>query len=167
MGLKDYFKKRDLKQSKEPASGKQRHKGFNFCIQKHAARRLHYDLRLEYKGVLLSWAIPKGPSMNPEDKRLAIHVEDHPLDYQYFEGVIPKGNYGAGVVEIWDNGTYDVPADDLEDYVGKGLKKGHFSLIFHGKKLHGEFSFIRINNESKSEWLLIKKNDLLTLVRNV
>ena len=132
MGIKKYRAKRDFNKTPEP-------KGFNtsasnqlhFCIQKHAARRLHYDFRLEYKGVLLSWAVPKGPSLNPSDKRLAIKVEDHPLDYQYFEGVIPKGNYGAGTVEIWDRGVYTTPEEDsrqdVEKKNRKRVKAGTFS----------------------------------------
>ncbi|CCB86019.1 putative DNA ligase-like protein Rv0938/MT0965 [Parachlamydia acanthamoebae UV-7] len=165
MSLGEYRSKRDLNKSKEPSAGKnKRSDALNFCIQKHAARRLHYDFRLEYKGVLLSWAVPKGPSLDPYDKRLAIQVEDHPLDYQYFEGTIPKGNYGAGKVEIWDRGTYTVPhvttREEIEKYLTIGLKKGHFAVILHGEKLQGEFVFQKLKQDAEdTAWLLIKKED--------
>jgi len=129
-------------------------------VQKHAARHLHYDVRLECRGVLLSWAVPKGPSLNPKDKRLAIHVEDHPLDYQYFEGIIPKGNYGAGTVERWDFGHFTMShtdkRQDIEKNLLEGVKKGHFSVILHGKKLEGEFIFHRLQGK---EWLMMKRKD--------
>lgn len=164
MNLRKYTAKRDVKISKEPKATvkKTSSKGLRFVVQKHDASHLHYDLRLEYRGILLSWAVPKGPSLNPEDKRLAIQVEDHPIDYQYFEGVIPKGNYGAGTVEIWDHGTYTTPdftqTKEIENYLEKGLEKGHFSVIFDGEKLRGEFSFIKLK-QKENEWLLIKKDD--------
>jgi bifunctional non-homologous end joining protein LigD len=165
MGLKLYKAKRDFTQTDEPEGSKKRSaSSLNFCIQKHAARRLHYDFRLEHDGVLLSWAVPKGPSLDPKDKRLAIQVEDHPLDYQYFEGIIPKGNYGAGTVEIWDHGTYTMPhttdRKEIEKAMTEGLKKGHFAVVLHGEKLNGEFVFQKLRNDSdKVEWLLIKKSD--------
>lgn len=165
MGLKLYHAKRDFKKTQEP-KGATKDVGpkLNFCVQKHAARRLHYDFRLEFHGVLLSWAVPKGPSMDPHDKRLAIHVEDHPLEYQYFEGTIPQGNYGAGKVEIWDKGSYTMhDAMDkkaIEKKMAEGLKKGHFAVILHGEKLKGEFVFQRLNNaDDDKSWLLIKKGD--------
>lgn len=165
MSLKKYEKKRDFNKTPEPKISSKRPKNsLNFCIQKHDASHLHYDFRLEYKGVLLSWAIPKGPSLNPKDKRLAIKVEDHPLDYQYFEGVIPKGNYGAGTVEIWDHGTYTVPnaesTKDVERALTEGLKKGHFEIILSGAKIKGLFVFQRFNTDGKeNSWLLIKKDE--------
>lgn len=135
-----------------------------FVIQKHHASHLHYDFRLEAGGVLKSWAVPKGPSLNPQDKRLAIMVEDHPFDYRTFEGVIPKGNYGAGSVMVWDEGTYTVPQantrKECEKKLKEGLKKGHVDIILEGKKLNGNFSLILIKNSDKpNTWLLIKKKD--------
>lgn len=165
MGLKEYRSKRDLTKTPEPASGSRMASNeLRFCVQKHAARRLHYDFRLEFRGVLVSWAIPKGPSMNPADKRLAIQVEDHPLDYQYFEGVIPKGNYGAGTVEIWDHGTYTAldarSPEETEKALAKGLKEGHFAFILHGEKLNGEFVLQKLKKDfNDPSWLLIKKGD--------
>lgn len=165
MSLKEYKAKRDLSKTKEPAGFKKNSSSsLNFCIQKHAARHLHYDFRLEYQDVLLSWAVPKGPSMNPQDKRLAIQVEDHPLDYQYFEGIIPKGNYGAGTVKIWDHGTYTMPetadSKEIEKKLSDGLKKGHFAVVLHGNNLKGEFIFQKLKrDENDHSWLLIKKSD--------
>lgn len=166
MSLKSYKVKRDFTHTAEPVgSKKDSSASLNFCIQKHAARHLHYDFRLECNGVLLSWAVPKGPSLSPRDKRLALHVEDHPLDYQYFEGVIPKGNYGAGTVEIWDHGTYTMPQTvdrkEIEKKLSEGLKKGHFAVVLHGEKLNGEFIFQKLKNDAEDNtWLLIKKNDV-------
>jgi bifunctional non-homologous end joining protein LigD len=132
----------------------------HFCVQKHQARHLHYDFRLEYQGVLLSWAIPKGPSMDPLQKRLAIQVEDHALEYQYFEGTIPEGSYGAGTVEIWDHGTYTVQGalskKEIEHAMKEGLKNGHVTFCLNGKKLKGEFTLQRLEKTPNS-WLLIKK----------
>lgn len=166
MSLKEYKAKRHFTETSEPKSSKKRQSGsLNFCVQKHAARRLHYDFRLEYKGVLLSWAIPKGPSLNPQDKRLAIKVEDHPIDYQHFEGTIPKGNYGAGTVEIWDAGTFITPKSNhpkqIEDEFTRGLKQGHLSFILHGKRLNGEFILQKLKKDEPDDnsWLLIKKPD--------
>lgn len=165
MGLKEYKAKRDLQKSHEPGtSEKSSSKHLNFVVQKHDASHLHYDFRLECHGVLLSWAIPKGPSMNPIDKRLAIHVEDHPLDYQYFEGVIPKGNYGAGTVEIWDHGYFTMPhtsdRKEIEKELTAGMQKGHFAIVMHGEKLHGEFVMHKLKDDEKgTSWLLIKKGE--------
>ena len=121
-----------------------------FCVQKHHATHLHYDFRLEHDGVLLSWAVPKGPSMDPHDKRLAIHVEDHDLDYLKFHGTIPEGQYGAGKVELWDIGTY-TPLKPFKE----GLKKGHLEFELHGKKLHGIFDLI---HTKEKQWLLIARS---------
>jgi len=121
-----------------------------FVIHEHHAKRLHFDLRLEMEGVLKSWAVPKGPSMNPKEKRLAIMVEDHLLDYGSFEGIIPDGMYGAGTVVIWDKGTFEIQEGSLQ--------KGKLDIMFHGKKLRGAFALARMSGKDK-EWLLIKKTD--------
>lgn len=162
--LQKYRQKRKFNQTPEPEGKKNPfEKHLQFVVQKHAASHLHYDFRLELDGVLKSWAIPKGPSMNPNDKRLAIMVEDHPLEYGAFEGVIPEGNYGAGTVMIWDKGHYhsidQKKYPEEEKSIKAGLAKGHISFILSGEKLKGEFSLIRLRNLNKNEWLLIKKND--------
>lgn len=164
--LEKYKKKRDFSKTPEPKAKKSKvAKGLAFCVQKHHASHLHYDVRLEYKGILLSWAVPKGPSLNPADKRLAVHVEDHPLSYQHFEGVIPKGNYGAGTVEIWDKGTYRTVVGEtrkeMEKYMKEGLAKGHFAVILSGKRLVGEFIFLKLKKDEAEDknWLMIKKRE--------
>ena len=132
-----------------------------FVIQKHASRSLHYDVRLEINGVLVSWAVPKGPSMNPRVKRLAVMTEDHPMSYARFEGVIPKGEYGAGAVMVWDIGTYK----NLTEEKGKslspaaGLKAGKLEFLLRGKKLYGGFALVRIGGVQSNKWLLIKTRD--------
>src|SRR6186997_2733419 len=148
MGLKEYHHKRDFKKTAEPKGKVERGRDGNlYIIQKHAASRLHYDFRLELAGVLLSWAVPKGPSLNPADKRLAMHVEDHPFDYKDFEGIIPEGNYGAGTVIIWDQGTYE-PLEKMEGkkaqekHLLRQLKEGSLKVILHGKKLKGEWALV-------------------------
>lgn len=165
MALEDYNKKRNFKETSEP-EGKEKASGkkLKFVIQRHAASRLHYDFRLEMEGVLKSWAVPKGPSLNPSDKRLAMMVEDHPYSYRTFEGSIPKGNYGAGEVEIWDEGTYE-PIEKIEgksdDIVMRSeLHKQSLKFILHGKKLKGEFALVKIkNSKDENAWLLIKHKD--------
>jgi bifunctional non-homologous end joining protein LigD len=163
--LKPYRAKRTFKKTPEPRGKKHRSASFpHFVVQKHAASHLHYDVRLEYRGVLLSWAVPKGPSLDPADKRLAIQVEDHPLDYQYFEGTIPKGNYGAGTVEIWDHGVFAVPEattrKEIEKALTQGLAKGHFAVVLAGGKLKGEFVFQKLKRDADDHnWLLIKVRD--------
>jgi bifunctional non-homologous end joining protein LigD len=156
MALEEYKAKRDFKKTPEPSPGKAVYrKGFSYFIQKHDATRLHYDLRLELDGVLLSWAVTKGPSLDPADKRLAVHVEDHPLSYGTFEGTIPKGQYGGGTVMLWDRGTWE-PKGDPHD----GLKKGHLAFTLHGERLRGDWDLIRMRGDGKKEnWLLIKEND--------
>ncbi|WP_404984874.1 DNA polymerase ligase N-terminal domain-containing protein [Chryseobacterium sp. M5] len=164
MALKDYNNKRKFDETTEPKGKTKKSKDqLIFVIQRHAASRLHYDFRLEMEGVLKSWAIPKGPSLNPEDKRLAMMVEDHPYDYKDFEGNIPEGNYGAGQVEIWDSGTYE-PLDETsklsdEKELLKELKAGSLKFILHGKKLKGEFALVKMKNAENNAWLLIKHKD--------
>jgi bifunctional non-homologous end joining protein LigD len=142
-----------------------------FVVQKHAASHLHYDFRLEMDGVLKSWAIPKGPSMNPEEKRLAIMVEDHPYSYKDFEGTIPEGNYGAGAVIVWDNGTYiladEQNSDNIETILKSDLQKGHLSFILKGKKLKGEFALVKLKTKKENTWLLIKKRDQFAIERDI
>ncbi len=165
MALEKYKKKRDFKQTSEPKAKVAKSSGaLRFVVQKHAATRLHYDFRLELNGVLKSWAVPKGPSLNPKNKRLAMMVEDHPLDYQNFEGVIPEGNYGAGEVIVWDKGTYRILASKdrktIEKAVTEELKKGDIKIFLDGEKLKGEFALVRIKDpKQKNAWLLIKHND--------
>ncbi len=151
MTLTDYNAKRNFKDTPEPEGTVEPGKQLRFVVQRHAARRLHYDLRLEMDGVLKSWAVPKGPSMNPVDKRLAIHTEDHPVGYLTFEGVIPKGNYGAGQMHIWDQGTYQIKES------GKGISSGDLKIIFFGTNLKGKFALVR--TQRGNDWLLIKKQD--------
>jgi bifunctional non-homologous end joining protein LigD len=163
--LTTYRKKRTFSETPEPQGKEKTSKdSFRFVIQKHAASHLHYDFRLEMNGVLKSWAVPKGPSLNPEDKRLAMHVEDHPLSYRAFEGIIPEGNYGAGTVIVWDEGTYEPLAEDETEQKNPAkiamhqYKKGNLKFILKGKKLKGEFALVKMQKEDKP-WLLIKKND--------
>lgn len=161
--LEQYWRKRDFKQTSEPAgkrlstTQKSKPVGGLFVIHKHDARRLHYDLRLEHKGVLWSWAVTRGPSLDPSEKRLAVHVEDHPLDYAGFEGAIPKGSYGAGSVVVWDQGSW-IPGGDA----AAGMKKGHLSFELAGKKLRGIWHLVRLKargKEKRDNWLLIKAKD--------
>jgi bifunctional non-homologous end joining protein LigD len=163
MALTAYNKKRNFKQTSEPIGNKSPGSSdLQFVVQKHAASHLHYDFRLEMKGVLKSWAVPKGPSMNPADKRLAMMVEDHPYSYKDFEGNIPAGNYGAGNVIVWDNGVYHIAGNSNENEEKQllaGLKKGHISFILSGKKLKGEFSLVKLHSKEPNAWLLIKKDD--------
>src|SRR6266436_3929082 len=158
MTLKKYREKRDFKATAEPYGKRSLKDAHNhYLIQKHAATRLHYDFRLEMDGVLKSWAVPKGPSLNPADKRLAIHVEDHPLDYGGFEGTIPDGNYGAGEVILWDKGTYTTEGNLSAE---EQLRKGDLKIVLHGQKLNGSFVLVKLKNSSKqNEWLLIKHRD--------
>jgi len=164
MGLAAYQKKRNFQKTSEP-SGKEKRsaRALLFVVQEHSATNLHYDFRLEMDGVLKSWAVPKGPSLNPDDRRLAMMVEDHPYDYKDFEGTIPEGNYGAGNVIVWDTGHYhSVDSEDKkesEKSLLAGLKKGHLSFILQGKKLKGEFALVRMKGRGEKMWLLIKKND--------
>jgi bifunctional non-homologous end joining protein LigD len=149
--LARYMEKRDFRRTPEPAGRVHHGKGFSFVIQKHHATRLHYDFRLELDGVLKSWAVPKGPSLDPKDKRLAVHVEDHPIEYGGFEGVIPKGQYGGGKVIVWDRGVW-TPVGDPD----AGYRKGHLKFRLDGVKLHGGWNLVRMDEKN---WLLIKEQD--------
>lgn len=173
MPLKDYRDKRNFKATNEPAGKKSSaHKGdLEFVVQEHHASHLHYDFRLEVNGVLKSWAIPKGPSLDPSIKRLAIHVEDHPFEYRKFEGTIPEGQYGAGKVKIWDKGTYYAEGakdrNDTEHFIEKGLKQGRINFFLEGKKLRGIFSLIQLKGDKANQWLFIKKKDDFAKKENV
>jgi DNA ligase D-like protein (predicted 3'-phosphoesterase) len=160
--LKKYKDKRDFKKTPEPISSKKTSlKSPRFVIQKHDASRLHYDFRLEVNGVLKSWAIPKGPSTDPSQKRLAIPTEDHPLDYIDFEGIVPEGNYGAGTVIVWDIGTYkNIALEDREiSSMERKIEDGHVDIQLEGKKLKGGFALIRTGKGERKFWLLLKKKD--------
>jgi bifunctional non-homologous end joining protein LigD len=157
LALEAYRKKRDFSATSEPRGGRARRSGNSFVVQKHAATRLHYDFRLELDGVLKSWAVTRGPSLVPGEKRLAVHVEDHPLDYGTFEGTIPEGQYGAGAVLVWDHGTWTPEGDSHAGYA-----KGHLDFILHGEKLKGRWHLIRMRvrtGERRDNWLLIKGDD--------
>jgi len=167
MVLEKYKQKRNFTSSPEPAGDaklaaerakKQPQDGLFFCVQKHLASHLHYDFRLEWKGVLLSWAVPKGPSLDPKTKRLAMHVEDHPIEYGTFEGVIPEG-YGAGIVMLWDQGTWTPQLEDVD----AALKKGDLKFTLDGYKLKGSWVLVRTGGRypggSDRSWLLIKHKD--------
>ncbi len=162
MSLTAYNKKRDFKQTKEPEGKKEAVAGFRFVVQRHEASRLHYDFRLELDGVLKSWAVPRGPSMNTADKRLAVMVEDHPVSYINFKGIIPEGNYGAGRVAIWDKGKF-FPVNEHNEKITErqalqNIKKGELKFFLKGKKIEGGFVFIKLKFDNKS-WLLIKHKD--------
>ncbi len=163
MSLVKYKAKRNFTLSPEP-EGKiiKNTPSLSFVVQRHKASRLHYDFRLEIDGVLKSWAVPKGPSLNPKDKRLAMMVEDHPYSYKDFKGIIPSG-YGAGIVEIWDKGKYsDLENSDkvtAEKKLRAGLKAGSLKFTLYGKKLKGEFALVKLKDKDENAWLLIKHND--------
>jgi bifunctional non-homologous end joining protein LigD len=163
MALTLYRKKRTFKNTPEPTGGKSQSAALRFVIQKHNASHLHYDFRLEMEGVLKSWAVPKGPSLNPEDKRLAMAVEDHPYDYRTFEGIIPEGNYGAGSVIVWDEGTYESldggSKAEQEKTLLKQLKAGSIKIAMNGSKLKGEFALVKLKGKQDNAWLLIKHRD--------
>src|SRR5690606_11643980 len=165
MGLEVYNQKRNFKETAEPEGKKSRGgKKLHFVVQRHAASRLHYDFRLEVDGVLKSWVIPKGPSLNASDKHLAMMVEDHPLEYRTFEGTIPQGNYGAGEVEIWDKGYY-VPltqgkGENPNKVMREEFNNGSLKFVLHGEKLQGEFALVKIKDaKQENAWLLIKHKD--------
>jgi bifunctional non-homologous end joining protein LigD len=164
--LAEYRRKRDFTRTREPKGGTpKKSPRLAYVIQKHAATRLHYDLRLELDGVMKSWAVPKGPSLDPAVKRLAIHVEDHPIEYNQFEGTIPAGEYGGGTVMIWDYGTYTAAGDeeDPEAALRAGYRKGDFKFELRGKRLKGSWVLVRTRGRGErprqGQWLLIKHRD--------
>jgi bifunctional non-homologous end joining protein LigD len=169
MSLKKYREKRDFHRTPEPSgeprSSRKRQRSLIYVVQKHRASQLHYDFRLEFRGVLLSWAVPKGPSLDPSVKRLAMRVEDHPVDYAEFEGVIPEG-YGAGTVMVWDHGTWSAESDDVAEALGRGDLK----FVLHGKKLRGSWVLVRtrrFGSKADNSWLLIKHRDRFASSKDV
>jgi bifunctional non-homologous end joining protein LigD len=157
MALDEYWRKRDFSKTPEPrGAGSGRETGATrfFCVQKHLASHLHYDFRLEHEGVLLSWAVPKGPAIDPSVKRLAMHVEDHPIEYGTFEGVIPDG-YGAGIVMLWDQGTWEPEVPD----VAASLRRGDLKFRLNGVKLKGSWALVRTRGAGERSWLLLKHRD--------
>jgi len=158
LDIETYNRKRDFSKTREPRGRKLKGKGDSFVVQKHDASRLHWDFRLELDGVLKSWAVPKGPSLDPDDKRLAVHVEDHPLDYGEFEGVIPKGEYGGGTVMLWDRGFWTPEGD-----AARSLLKGELRFTLAGEKLQGNWVLVRLRRDrergKRTNWLLIKRHD--------
>jgi len=164
MSLEEYRKKRDFTKTPEPGAGGDTvsaPRGGMFCVQRHDATHLHYDFRLEIGGTLKSWAVPKGPSLDPAVKHFAAQVEDHPIDYGDFEGNIPKGSYGGGSVMLWDHGTFDLIGEESGD---AQLERGDLKFELHGEKLNGTWAIVRMKGRGKGtregkEWLLIKKKD--------
>ena len=156
MSLAKYRKKRNFAETSEPSGKARRKTGHSYVIQKHDASHLHYDFRLELGGVLLSWAVPKGPTLDPSVKRLAVQTEDHPLEYGGFEGTIPEGAYGGGTVMVWDRGTWE-PEGDAE----QGYRKGHLKFQLHGEKLTGGWHLVRTHRDGEKQktWLLFKAHD--------
>ena len=172
MGLDEYRKKRRFEVTREPsgkrkaAPAKKRARALAYVIQKHRASQLHYDFRLEWNGVLLSWAVPKGPSLDPSVKRMAMPTEDHPLEYAKFEGIIPEGEYGGGTVMIWDDGTWTPEVENVD----AALKKGDLKFSLQGKKLRGSWVLVRMRargGESRPGWLLIKHRDEFASTRDI
>ncbi len=169
MPLEKYRKKRNFKVSPEPKgkAAAKRKSSLLYVMQKHRATQLHYDFRLEWNGVLLSWAIPKGPSLDPSVKRLAMQVEDHPVEYGRFEGVIPEGEYGGGTVMLWDSGTWS-PEEDVA--VDESLRKGSLKFRLNGKKLQGSWALVRtkgFGGKQKAAWLLIKHRDTFASEKDI
>ncbi|HEX7977036.1 MAG TPA: DNA polymerase ligase N-terminal domain-containing protein [Gemmatimonadaceae bacterium] len=159
--LGEYNAKRDFTRTAEPAGKvpKPRGRTLHFVIQKHAASHLHYDFRLELDGVMKSWAVPKGPSLDPSVRRLAMEVEDHPIAYNTFEGTIPQGEYGGGTVMLWDRGTYEAADEGGPAALRSGYEKGELRFVMHGKRLKGGFVLARLHRPGRPQWLLIKRRD--------
>lgn len=164
--LATYRRKRSFADTREPKGAPIRRRGhLVFVVQKHRASHLHYDFRLEIGGVLKSWAVPKGPSLDPRQKRLAVRVEDHPYEYRNFEGTIPKGHYGAGQVIVWDRGSYRSAGEGGEEALRRGLRKGALAIVLRGKKLRGGFALVRLKRPR--QWLLIKSDDAYASTRDI
>ena len=171
--LAEYRRKRDFSRTAEPsgaeatssATDASAQSKLRFVIQKHAASHLHFDFRLELDGVMKSWAVPKGPSYDPTVKRLAMQVEDHPIEYNSFEGTIPKGQYGGGTVMIWDRGTYEAESGEGQDGVREGYKRGDLKIIMHGERMQGSWVLVRTRRDpgGRNQWLLIKHRDHIGL----
>lgn len=161
--LAEYKRKRDFKKTKEPAGAAvtSRKRALRFVVQKHAASRLHFDFRLELDGVMKSWAVPKGPSYDPKVRRLAMEVEDHPIEYNKFEGTIPEGEYGGGTVMLWDRGTYKAEGGGGVEELREGYERGDLKIVLHGKRLLGGWVLVRMRRDdnSRNQWLLIKHRD--------
>jgi len=159
--LAEYNRKRDFSRTGEPEGKvpKTQGKALHFVIQKHAASHLHYDFRLELDGVMKSWAVPKGPSLDPSVRRLAMEVEDHPISYNTFEGTIPAGEYGGGTVMLWDRGTYDAEDGGGAESLRRGYTKGDLKITLAGKRLRGSWVLVRMNRPGRPQWLLIKHRD--------
>jgi bifunctional non-homologous end joining protein LigD len=164
--LSAYNAKRDFTKTAEPEGKTEKTgKALRFVIQKHAASHLHFDFRLELDGVMKSWAVPKGPSYDPTVKRLAMQVEDHPIEYNTFEGTIPKGEYGGGTVMIWDRGTYEVESGDGQEGVREGYSRGDLKIVMHGERMQGRWVLVRTRRDprGRNQWLLIKHRDHLAM----
>jgi len=161
--LAEYKRKRDFTRTAEPSgagASRRSGRGLRFVIQKHAASHLHFDFRLELDGVMKSWAVPKGPSYDPSVRRLAMEVEDHPIEYNTFEGTIPKGQYGGGTVMIWDRGTYDAEDGGGVESLREGYARGDLKIVMRGKRMHGGWVLVRMRREGeRAQWLLIKHRD--------
>jgi bifunctional non-homologous end joining protein LigD len=162
--LAEYKRKRDFDKTAEPAGAQvkpQRKRRLRFVIQKHAASHLHFDFRLELDGVMKSWAVPKGPSYDPAVRRLAMEVEDHPIEYNKFEGTIPRGQYGGGTVMLWDKGTYEPEGGGGEEELRRGYENGDLKIIMHGTRLDGGWVLVRMRGDDsgRAQWLLIKHRD--------
>ena len=161
--LAEYKSKRDFTKTAEPEGKTTRRRsarGLKFVIQKHAASRMHFDFRLELDGVMKSWAVPKGPSYDPSVRRLAMEVEDHPIEYNAFEGTIPKGEYGGGTVMLWDRGTYEAEGGGGAEALREGYQRGDLKIVLHGKRLKGGWVLVRMRRDGgRAQWLLIKHRD--------
>src|SRR5689334_5043953 len=160
--LAEYKRKRDFTKTAEPEGKTTRRRSaraLKFVIQKHAASHLHFDFRLELDGVMKSWAVPKGPSYDPSVRRLAMEVEDHPIEYNTFEGTIPKGEYGGGTVMLWDRGTYEAESGGGVEALREGYERGDLKIVLHGKRLNGGWVLVRMKRPGRPQWLLIKHRD--------